>query len=322
MLTLPPAVKLWACTEPVDFRKSYAGLALLVRSVMGMDPLSGHIFCFFNGRRDQLRLLFWDRSGYLWVGKKLERGSFKVPWKPQAHPGHVWELEAVEALLKLIEQLRDDNNRKALQLARLLRERYGTKSEKLDPLQLNLFLKSVSEQEQAQAPTEADKEELDALQKRLKELREKNREKTTSRPGRRPLPEDLPRETIRIPVPDAQRHCDDCGEEKSPIGMATSSVLEFVPASFKVIVYEREKVACRKCEAGVVCAPAADKPIDGGLPGPRLLAHLAVSKYLEHMPLHRLSNYYKRLGVALSASTLGQWVGVVSDWLAPLYTAL
>ena len=51
MLTLPPAVKLLACTEPVDFRKSFAGLALLVRSVMGMAPLSGHIFCFFNGRR-------------------------------------------------------------------------------------------------------------------------------------------------------------------------------------------------------------------------------------------------------------------------------
>ena len=99
MLTLPPAVKLWACTQPVDFRKSFAGLALQVRSVMGMDPLSGHIFCFFNGRRDQLRLLFWDRSGYLLVGKKLERGSFKVPWEPQAQSSKPWELEAYELSL-------------------------------------------------------------------------------------------------------------------------------------------------------------------------------------------------------------------------------
>lgn len=101
MLSLPPSVKLWACTQPEDFRKSFSGLTQAVRSVMAAEPRSGHVFCFFNRRRDQVRLLFWDRHGYVLVGKRLENGRFKVPWEPGACTQPQWELEHADLLLIL-----------------------------------------------------------------------------------------------------------------------------------------------------------------------------------------------------------------------------
>ena len=79
MLTLPPVVQLYVATQPVDVRKSFSGLSLYVQSVLRMSPLSGHLFVFFNRRCDQVRLLFWDRSGYVVWAKRLERGRFVLP---------------------------------------------------------------------------------------------------------------------------------------------------------------------------------------------------------------------------------------------------
>ena len=63
MLTLPPSVRIWACTSPVDLRKSFDGLAQLVRQVLAGDPLSGHLFVFRNKSGDRLKVLCWDRDG-------------------------------------------------------------------------------------------------------------------------------------------------------------------------------------------------------------------------------------------------------------------
>jgi transposase len=79
VLTLPPAVQLYVATQPVDVRKSFSGLSLYVQSVLRLSPLSGHLFVFFNRRRDQVRMLFWDRSGYVVWAKRLERGRFVLP---------------------------------------------------------------------------------------------------------------------------------------------------------------------------------------------------------------------------------------------------
>lgn len=242
-------------------------------------------------------------------------------------------LQAIDVLLKIIEGLRDRNNHLALKIAKLVRERYGRKSEKLDAHQLSLFLKSVSEEDAApaevtEAASEANaaaaKSHTEELRLKLEELRElkKAQGKKGRRGGRTPLPENLPQEIIRIPVSEKDRGCEACGDEKSPAGSRSSKVVEFVPASFRVIVYEREQVACRRCEAGMVTAPAANRPVEGGRPGPGLLAHLVVTKYHEHQPLHRITQSYQRLGVRIPASTLGQWVGVVAEYLRPLYDAL
>ena len=101
MLRLPPSVQILACTTPVSLRKSFGGLAAAAESVLGHDPLSGHIFCFFNRRADQIRLLWWDRDGWMLVGKKLERGRFPLPWQRAPAQGPCWTLQAGELGLLL-----------------------------------------------------------------------------------------------------------------------------------------------------------------------------------------------------------------------------
>jgi transposase len=76
---LPPAVKLYVAVQPVSLRKGFDGLSLYTQTVMQLDPLSGHLFVFFNRKRDQVSLLFWDRSGYVLWKKRLERGRFRLP---------------------------------------------------------------------------------------------------------------------------------------------------------------------------------------------------------------------------------------------------
>lgn len=76
MFTPEARVRVWLCTEPTDMRKSFDGLSALVRNRLGEDPLSGHLYCFINRRRTQMRILYFDRSGYAMWAKRLERGHF------------------------------------------------------------------------------------------------------------------------------------------------------------------------------------------------------------------------------------------------------
>src|SRR5580698_7634447 len=79
MLSLPLPVRIFLCTEPADMRRSFDGLALMVREFLGEDPLSGHLFVFRSKRGDRLKLLYWDRDGYVIFYKRLEIGCFRFP---------------------------------------------------------------------------------------------------------------------------------------------------------------------------------------------------------------------------------------------------
>lgn len=79
MLNLSLPTSIFLCTRPADLRKSFDGLAQLVREFLGADPLSGHLFVFCNKRRDRLKLLYWDESGYAIWYKRLESGTFGLP---------------------------------------------------------------------------------------------------------------------------------------------------------------------------------------------------------------------------------------------------
>jgi len=76
MWPLPPSVRLYVASAPCDFRKGLDGLAALVTSLLCLDALSGHLFVFFNARRDQVKILWWDRTGYALCTKRLARGTF------------------------------------------------------------------------------------------------------------------------------------------------------------------------------------------------------------------------------------------------------
>jgi transposase len=98
-------------------------------------------------------------------------------------------------------------------------------------------------------------------------------------------------------------------------------MLEYVPASFFVIPHVRPKLSCSRCER-IVQAAAPSRPIERGMAGPGLLAHVLTSKYADHLPLYRQSEIYARQGVELERSTLADWVGSTSQLLTPLVDAL
>ena len=75
-------VRIWLCTLPTDMRKSYNGLSALVKNALQGNPLSGELFVFVNRRQNQMKVLYFDRSGYCIWSKKLEQGQFVVRGSP------------------------------------------------------------------------------------------------------------------------------------------------------------------------------------------------------------------------------------------------
>jgi transposase len=191
------------------------------------------------------------------------------------------------------------------QLEQLLRQRYGKKGEKVDPDQLLLFAQEIlaqSEPTPGQPPSPEPAPEKPKVQGH----------------GRKPLPASLPRKRIVHDVSPEDRACPECGQERRKIGEEVREQLEYVPASLLVLRHVRPKYACKGCAAHVVIAPRLPDPIEKGLPGPGLLAHVAVSKYADHLPLHRQEGILRRHGIELSRSTMCDWMADVGGLLAPI----
>jgi transposase len=219
---------------------------------------------------------------------------------------------------------RETNTTLSVRLQNALRALYGRKSAKVDVEQLALMFAELgsdvppTRSEPAETPTceapESPKPDAPSEVPQPPEPPKPPR----GRGGRSPLPPNLPREEQIVPVPEAARTCSQCGASKKCIGHVESEVLEFVPAQFRVIVEKREKLVCPTCvEEGVVTAPS-EKVMDRGRPGPGLLAHIAVRKSQDSMPLYRQSQEYERYGVSLSPSTLGDWSAFALDVLQPV----
>lgn len=95
MLTLPASVRIYVAAEAVDLRRGFDGLAAATRSLIREDPLNGHLFVFLNRRKNRIKLLVWDRTGYLLLYKRLERGTFHLLAAPEGGQRHV-EVDAGE----------------------------------------------------------------------------------------------------------------------------------------------------------------------------------------------------------------------------------
>lgn len=156
------------------------------------------------------------------------------------------------------------------QLAVLRRMQFGKRSEKLDEQvhQLELMLEDL-ESSAAQLPAISEPDTVDVTKQTTK--------------ARNPLPDTLPRETIEH---GKRGTCEQCGNTLSLIGEDVSEQLEYVPASFRVIQHVRPKYSCGCCDC-IVQAPTPSRPISRGYAGPGLLAHVAVAKYADHLPLYR-----------------------------------
>jgi transposase len=211
--------------------------------------------------------------------------------------------DEISALKALIEAQRVEIANLKLLVAKLRRQQFGRRSEKmaglLDQLELQL-------------------EELETGDAELSAIVEPR-----SAPNRprmpRALPDHLPRET-QVHAP-GLAECPDCGGPLKPLGEDVSEMLEYVPARFRVIRHVRPKSACGRCDR-IVQAPAPSRPIAQGVAGPGLLAHVLVSKYADHLPLYRQSDIYAREGVELPRSTLTDWVGGAASLLRPLVAAI
>ncbi|KKL14062.1 hypothetical protein LCGC14_2519530, partial [marine sediment metagenome] len=142
---------------------------------------------------------------------------------------------------------------------------------------------------------------------------------TRNKPKRKPLPADLPREKIEYDLDESQKVCDCCGEQLERIGSETSEQLDFVPAVLKVIEHVRFKYACKHCEQTVVTATKDHQPLEKGIPAAGLLAHVVVSKYVDHLPLYRLEGIFRRHDIDITRSTMCGWAGSCADLLWPLY---
>jgi transposase len=232
-----------------------------------------------------------------------------MPFDPAALPDDVDALKAIiAAMAHDALAAKSEIERLSAQLARLRRAQFGRSSEKL--------ASHIEQLELALEALESDEAERLAAVPALAELVEAEHDKT--RPARRPLPDHLPREEI---VHASACSCPACGGSLRRIGADVTETLDYVPGRFKVVRHVREAFSCRTCES-VVQTPAPHHAIARGRAGAGLLAHIMVSKFDDHLPLHRQAEIYARDGVELNTSTLSGWVGATAAALAPLIDRL
>jgi transposase len=202
--------------------------------------------------------------------------------------------QLIRELLETLAQQVHLNETLQHQLEQALRRFYGRKTERIDPNQLLLFAREIIEQAQAEPASAPAAEPTPPATPAASQKKSH---------GRKPLPASLPRRPIVYDVPPEERACPDCGAERTRIGQEVREQLEYIPASMIVLEHIRPKYACPACQGNIIIAERLPEPIEKGLPGPGLLAHVAVSKYADHLPLYRLE------GRVSGRSSRWRWVG-------------
>jgi transposase len=204
------------------------------------------------------------------------------------------------------------------QLERLLRQRFGRSSEKIDPDQLLLFAADILAEADATPASESEPGPVgDAPPPAVPAAKPQRKGH-----GRKPLPAHLERRRVVHDVLPDELTCPDCGGRREAFGEEIREQLDYIPASLVVIQHVRPKYACKACQANVVIADRLPEPIEKGLPGPGLLAQVIVSKYADHLPLYRQERILARQGVAISRQTMCGWMARCAELLKPIYDAM
>jgi transposase len=198
------------------------------------------------------------------------------------------------------------------QIKLLLLKTRGSRQERINPDQLMLFsideLKELADELQAEADDETAEEEESSGGKKGKRRGH----------GRRDLSDAKPTRIIRHELPEEKRKCECCGEVCTEFGVESSKQIEIIPARVEVVQHDRVKYACRACQENVVVAPKPPQPIEKGLPGPGLCAHVTLSKFGDHTPLYRLEDIFLRTGFEIRRSTLCGWLIALAALSRPL----
>jgi transposase len=225
---------------------------------------------------------------------------------------------ALEAVLRKTRDLE-------LLVAKLQRERVGQRSERIDPGQLQLLFEELCSRGAPEAVLDPEAEAReDAELKQQIEQAQQEHEQDQAQPGRgqRIRTRAVQRRVQRRGVPEAQRQCQRCGAIQPCIGEDVTHRLEYVPGHFIDHEDHLDKYACPKCREGVTTAEAPPQVLERSAADASLLAHVVVSKYVDHCPLHRLHRIYARSGAFIPVSTLSDWTGAVADLLEPLANKL
>ena len=191
------------------------------------------------------------------------------------------------------------------EMATLNRYRFGRHSEQLDIMQRSLLDESI----------DAD---IEAIALEIEALKLPSVPALKGKPRRIALPASFPRRVV-VHEPD-ETHCG-CGCHLERIGEDVSEKLDYTPGVFEVERHIRGKWVCRRCER-LIQKPVPPHVIDKGIPTAGLLAQVLVAKYADHAPLYRQESIFERAGLALSRSTLAQWVGACGLRLQPLIEAM
>jgi transposase len=182
-------------------------------------------------------------------------------------------------------------------LARLLRVQFGRSSEKMDIAQLRLMFDEIDE---IDAPASAND---DAAAKPQRDRKAG---------VRKPIPAHIPRHSVEHrPEP-----CG-CGGCETVISQDVTEVLDYVPARFQVLRHVRPRIACRRC-GQIRQAPAIDLPLPKVMASSALLAHLIVSRFVDHQPWYRQSAILRRQGVDIDRDVMGRWARKLAWLMAPL----
>jgi transposase len=207
------------------------------------------------------------------------------------------------ALVEAIQEERDRFRKVIKALLERGSERY--KAPVIGEDQLSLFAEQLVAIANAQTPE---------VEKVVSPSKEKTVKTRPSHPGRRPIPDDIPRLNIELNPEEDLTGCVRIGEE-------VTEELDYLPGQFFVRRFIRPKYA-RPEEAGIAIAPAPVRVIDKGIPGPMLLAYILVSKYADHLPLYRQLMIFRRGGIEIDDVTLNGWVKQVLELLKVIYNRI
>lgn len=140
-------------------------------------------------------------------------------------------------------------------------------------------------------------------------------------PVRKPIPADLPREVIVHDISESEKTCA-FGSTLVRIGEETSEQIKYIPAKLSVIQHVRPKYACKPCQENVKIAAMPILLLPKSIATPELVAHIIISKYMDHLPLYRQEAIWQRIGIDMPRSSLCGWILKTTELCIPLVKQL